>query len=61
MYVFNKKNINEKVRNIIFIKLEENYVKNIEKVKLNKICNKYNINVVRCFLIRGKFGLRLVL
>lgn len=53
MYVFNKKNINEKVRNIIFIKLEENYVKNIEKVKLNKICNKYNINVVRCFLIRG--------
>lgn len=58
MYVFNKKNTNEKVRNTIFIKLEENYVKTIEKAKLNKIRNKYNINVVRCSLTRGKSGLR---
>lgn len=58
MYVFNKKNTNEKVRNTIFIKLEENYVKNIEKAKLNKIRNKYNINVVKCSLTRGKSGLR---
>lgn len=33
----------------------------LKRLNLDKICNKYNINVVRCFLIKGKVGLRLVL
>lgn len=29
-----------------------------KRPKLDKICNKYNINVVRCSLTKGKAGLR---
>lgn len=46
------------MRNTIFIKLEENISKISKRPKLDKIHNKYNINVVRCSLTKGKAGLR---